>query len=242
MRKSAFLITLIALFAGSASLSHAQETQGQKPEDSRQCVAVLGAVRAPGRFESKRRIRLLEAIAFAGGFTDQAEGTIAITNGGKWPQTIDRDTQRTAPELATRVSLYQKANINSTDEARNPYLEAGDIVTVYQAEAVFIIGAVVQPRQTFLKDTMTLTQAIAAAGGPTRGALIDRVRIIRESKNPGERIEIRIDLNKVRKKKMADPVLQPNDIIEVPPRFGMSGPLMPVRPIYDAPLPVRVIY
>jgi polysaccharide export outer membrane protein len=242
MRQTILLFSIFAFSCGSASISLAQEAQSQKPEDSRECIAVLGAVRMPGRFESKRRIRLLEAIAFAGGFTEQAGGTIEITHtGAKCPLAADRDIKGNAPISAPKVS-YQKASINTNDEALNPFLEAGDIVVVSEVAVVYVVGHVANPRQTFLQDKMTLTQAIDSAGGALKDALIDRVRIIRQTPNAGELIEIKVDLKKVRKKKIADPVLQPNDIIEVPPRHGMSGPLVPVRPIYDAPPPVRVIY
>jgi len=45
-----------------------------------QPVAVLGAVRAPSRFQLQRRVRLLELLSFAGGPTDNAGRTIQIVH------------------------------------------------------------------------------------------------------------------------------------------------------------------
>jgi polysaccharide export outer membrane protein len=242
MRRTFLLFTIFACVCASALISRGQETQSPKPEAPRECFVVLGAVVAPGRFESKRRIRLSEAIAFAGGFTEHAGDTIQITSSGAKCPMETRDVQKTAAAPTHTISQYQRACVSSNNEELNPYLSAGDIVVVNEVETVFVVGAVVQPRQVLPKNGMTLTQAIDAAGGPVRGALTDRVRIIRQTSNSSERVQIMVDLNKLRKKNSADPVLQPNDIIEVHPKHGMTGDFGPVPPIYDAPLPVRVIY
>jgi polysaccharide export outer membrane protein len=232
MRKMALLGTLLTCVCACVSIAQGQEVQSQKPEASRECVAVIGAVRAPGRFESKRRIRLSEAIALAGGFTEQAGSAIQITNTGTKCPRETRDMQKVA---LVPVSQYQKECLNSDNEALNPYLAAGDIVVVNEAEVVFVVGHVVEPRQIVLTDKMTLTQAIAAAGGLLKGSSTNQVRIIRETTNSGQRLEIIIDLKKVRGKKISDPALQPDDIIEVGPRHGMSGTFI-ARP------PLSVIY
>src|ERR1043166_1612720 len=91
MKQTILLFSIFVFSCASASTSLGQETQNQKSAPSRECVAVVGAVHMPGRFESKRRIRLLEAIAFAGGFTEQAGGTVEITHTGvKCPPAPDR--------------------------------------------------------------------------------------------------------------------------------------------------------
>src|SRR5215471_3352918 len=121
MKRTALLFSLLAFVGAAASTTPGQETQNQKPEASRECVAVIGAVRAPGRFESNRRIRLSEAIAFAGGLSEQAGDTIRIMNTGTKCPMEPRDIQKTAA-APTMISQYQKECINSNNEALNPYL------------------------------------------------------------------------------------------------------------------------
>src|SRR4029078_11960878 len=44
-------------------------------------VAVIGAVRAPGRFQLQRPVRLLELVSFAGGPADDAGGRRQVKHG-----------------------------------------------------------------------------------------------------------------------------------------------------------------
>jgi protein involved in polysaccharide export with SLBB domain len=217
MRRIAQLFFIAIVLCGMASLAPAQETQSPNLESQRKCVAVLGAVNMPGRFELKRQTRLLEALMFAGGYTVNAGLLVQVTStGAKCAEEARAASMSSGPE--TKVRIYRISDINTNDETRNPYLEAGDIIVVNEADCVYITGAVVQPRQMPLKGRVTLTQAIAFAGGATRDA-VDRVTIIRQTKSSGERLELKVDLNKVRKKQAEDPVLQPNDIIEVQSRY-----------------------
>ena len=62
--------------------------------------------------------------------------------------------------------------------------------------------------------------------------------IHRQPSTTGPRQELLIDLDKIRKKKAEDVILQPNDIVEVPSKHGRlmrEGPGA-VRPIYDTPV------
>src|SRR5256885_2124717 len=143
MRRTRLFLGLIALGFG-LSTTQAQETQGQNAEAA-QCVAVIGAVFTPQRVFLKRRMRLAEALAFAGGFTKHAGSTIEITpTVSKCPQESKRDP---APAPKLKVKTYQTATMNSTDEAMNPYLQPGDIVVVTEGDCVYIVGVVVQPRE-----------------------------------------------------------------------------------------------
>jgi len=231
-----------ALFLVFIALGCASATRGQsaKSEAQTNCVAVIGAVNAPGRFELRRRIRLLEAITLAGGPKEQAGPTIQITStGAECPLESSRDGRATAPP--EKIKTFQAANVLRGEEESNPYLEGGDIVRVSDPECVYIIGHVVQPGQMFLKGRVALTQAITFAGGALKDAMVDRVRIIRDSSGSGARTELKFDLNKIRKKRAEDPVLQPNDIIDVPSRGSYGGDFGTIIGHTDPATPYRVI-
>ena len=86
---------------------------------------------------------------------------------------------------------------------------------VPEADQVFVIGHVVQPRVIALKDkTITVSWAIAMAGGAARDGKTSRVRIIREIPSGGKQ-EILVDLSAIQKQKAIDIALVPNDIVEV---------------------------
>src|SRR4051812_44811830 len=97
MRRTTLLfIALIA--SGSTLTTRAQETQRVTTEPGAGCVAVLGAVNQPARFQLKRRIRLLEAVTFSGGVTANAGPTIQITStGAKCPMEAKSAVDATAP-------------------------------------------------------------------------------------------------------------------------------------------------
>jgi protein involved in polysaccharide export with SLBB domain len=240
MRYVAQLFVVAFALVGTALVTPAQETRSPNVDSPRKCFAVIGAVRAPGRFELKRRVRLTEVLAFAGGFTERAGATVQIMPAGARCTEEPRDPGA-SPATEPKVRIYRIDDINTTDETRNPYLDAGDIVVVNEADCVYIIGSVVQPRQMVLKGRVTLTQAIAFAGGELKDAKVDRVSIIRQTTSSGERLELKLDLNKIRKKRAEDPVLQPNDIIKVPFRHRPTGS-PGIVPTPATQPPVRVIY
>jgi polysaccharide export outer membrane protein len=252
MRPAITLFLLAIALCAIASVTSAQDAKSPNAESPRKCVAVLGAVNAPARFELKRRTRLLEVVAFAGGFTNRVGSTIRIMSTGADCVTAPGDPNvphvpvpaKAPSSTDLKVRFYRIEELNTDDEIKNPYLEPGDIVVVTEVESAYITGAVIRPLQISLKHPVTLTQALTMAGGLVRAARTDSVRIIRQTTNPRERLEIKLDLNKIRKHREQDLVLQPNDIVEVPFKYGRSAPMFgdPVRPIYDAPPPVRVIY
>ncbi|HSQ24248.1 MAG TPA: SLBB domain-containing protein, partial [Pyrinomonadaceae bacterium] len=128
------------------------------------------------------------------------------------------------------------------DEAANPYVEPGDIVTVPEAEQVYVVGNVYSPKSLPLREPITVSRAIAMAGGPLRDSKTDKVRIVRQVGGGGQS-EIFVNLNAIAQKKAEDLQLQPNDIVEVPESTGKSlirSLLGAVTPSV-AQLPVRVI-
>lgn len=248
MRQATLLLFVVIALGATASTTPAQEATSSK-DAPRKCLAVMGQVNAPGRFELRRRVRLLEVLAFAGGFTDRAGDMIQVTSTGAdcirsagdatIPAPIMSAENR--PSAAVSVRSFLIKDINTEDEAKNPYLQPGDIVVVPEVEQAFVIGHVVHPRAVALKKSITLTGALMMAGGLTKTAKRDDVRIIRRSASDPP-IEIRVDLDKIRKKRQPDPVLQPNDIIDVGPRHGLSGPLIGLTIKSPPEPPIRVIY
>ena len=67
-----------------------------------------------------------------------------------------------------------------------------------------------------MKDKpITVSNAIAMAGGPQRDASIDNVRIIRQAPDGANKQEIPVNLKAILKLKAEDVTLLPNDIVQV---------------------------
>ena len=128
-------------------------------------------------------------------------------------------------------------------EKANPYVRAGDIITIPEADQVYVIGNVYTPKTLPLKEPMTVSRAIAMAGGPLQDSKTSRIKVLRQEPGSAARTELYVDLGAVAKKRAEDLPLRPNDIIEVPTSAGKSllrSLLGSVAPSI-AQLPVRVI-
>jgi polysaccharide export outer membrane protein len=202
-------------------------------------VALLGAVNGQGRYQMQRRLRLLELLTFAKGPSDKAGQTINIIRG---PRTdICENSGESTSDQGGFISLRLNDTLRGEEKA-NPYVQPGDIVTIPEAEQVYVIGSVNTPRSLALKEPITVSRAIAMAGGPQRDAKTDKVHIVRQLPN-GDKSEIYVNLSAITRKHAEDVMLQPNDIVEVPESTGKSmirsllGTVVPTV----ANLPVRVI-
>ena len=201
-------------------------------------VALIGAVNEQGRYQMQRHIRLLELLTFAKGPSERAGQTINIVRA---PRT-DVCEQDSSSKQEGLISLRLNDTLRG-DEAANPFVEAGDIVTIPEAEQVYVVGNVYAPKSLPLKESLTVSRAIAMAGGPLRDSKTDRVHIVRHSSLAGGKSEIYVNLTAIARKKEDDLLLQANDIIEVPESTGKSlirSLIGAVAPSV-AQFPVRVI-
>lgn len=184
-------------------------------------VAVIGAVNGPGQFRLQRRVRLAELLTFAGGPATRAGRTINIIHTNESDVCGGGSTSAGAA-ASDSISVFRlEETLKGKDDA-NPFVSAGDIVSIPDADQVFIIGHVMQPQAIALRDKpITISRAIAMSGGPARDGTTNRIRIIREVGSQGKQ-EILVDLKAVLKQKAVDIVLAPNDIVEVPSSAGKT--------------------
>jgi len=209
-----------------------------KEYHSRQ-VAIIGAVNDQSRFELQRRVRLLELLTYAKGPSAKAGQTINIVHSSAASpcrKTDDADT-------AAAFTSYKLSEVLQGDPKSNPYLEAGDIVTLPEADQVYVVGNVFMPLTIPLKEPITLTRAIAMAGGLRQDTKKDKIRVLRQEPGTAIKKEIIIDLAAIEKKQSEDLALAPNDIIDVPASASKSFLRSLVQGVAPSvgQLPVRVI-
>lgn len=202
-------------------------------------VAIIGAVNDQSRFELQRRVRLLELLTYAKGPSARAGQTINIVHS----TTSSPCKQADETDESTAFSSYKLSDVLQGDPKSNPYLEAGDIVTVPEADQVYVVGNVFMPLTISLKEPITLTRAIAMAGGLRQDTRKDKIRVLRQEPGTTIRKEILVDLYAIEKKSSEDLALAPNDIIDVPASAGKSflrSLIQGVAPSVGQ-LPVRVV-
>jgi len=187
-----------------------------KEYHSRQ-VAIIGAVNEQSRFELQRRVRLLELLTYARGPSAKAGQTINIVH-----STAPSMCKENSDDEIAAFSSYRLGDTLTGDPKANPYLEAGDIVTVPEADQVYVVGNVYMPITIPLKEPITLSRAIAMAGGTKQDTKKDKIRIVRQEPGSLVKKEMIVDLAAIEKKRADDLDLMPNDIIDVPLSTGKS--------------------
>lgn len=208
-----------------------------------QPVAVIGAVHGAAQFKMQRQVKLLELISLAGGPTDSAGQTIQIVHAGGGPickQSGDSGTD--TADSSAFVTYKLNDTLHGLPEA-NPFVQPGDIVSVPLADQVFVLGNVRKPSAIPLKEPLTVSHAIAIAGGTAPSTKRDKIRILRQLPGSTQKQEIFVDLTAIEKNKAEDVALLPNDVVDVP----ISGTKSMLRSLLGtvvptiSQLPVRVI-
>jgi polysaccharide export outer membrane protein len=179
-------------------------------------VAVIGAVRKPDRYEVVRGTRLLTLLAAAGGLTENAGNTVHIIRTGKRPARAENEGEPSS-EAEPRLEVVDLRQLLSGRwELVNLLIYPGDIVSVPEADQIFVTGNVMNPNAFRIRGDMTLTKALALAGGLRPHSQKNKVTILRLVPGRSERAEIVVDLEKVEKDQVKDVPLEPNDIVFVP--------------------------
>jgi polysaccharide export outer membrane protein len=164
-----------------------------------QGASLLGEVARPGVYPIIGEPRLLDVISAAGGFTASAGQSITVTH-------------RNQSDKPVTVPLNRKLTDNP---ASNIAVSPGDTILVHKADLVYVVGEVGRPSGFLMNsDNLTVLKAIALAGGTTRLAKMNGVRILR--KGPNGMTETPIELKKMLQAKVPDIPLRPDDILFVP--------------------------
>jgi len=218
---------------------------------NRALVRLDGAVRTPTRFRLQRDISLRELIVLAGGLLDSASGEITIFR----PKNLSCRHEAASssagngnpgPQDNGSATLNIKINdLLNGIAAADPHIVSGDIITVTRAAPFYVIGAVNNPRPVYSHTEMTVSRAVASAGGPSKDAEVDRVTIFRR-----EGVDTRVinaDLGKIKRGEAEDAVLRQFDIVEVAARGGAKRKYPPVvvsdkdKDRAASELPLRVV-
>jgi polysaccharide biosynthesis/export protein len=193
--------------------------------NSRQPATVFGAVRQATRVEMKRKVRLNELMAVAGGFTERAAGTIQILHTEPLMCPEPGEEAEAAPIDSTRIplSVVKISDLRVGKREANPVIRPGDYVMVTEAEPVYITGAVMAPGGLYLRDNLTLSRALAMVGGARKEAKLNDVMVYRVVPGTTEQKQFHVDVASIKKNQKPDFVLEPYDTIEVSESGLFSG-------------------
>lgn len=181
-------------------------------EQFSQSFSVIGAVEKPGHYFINRKVRLLELLSFAGGPNKEAGSRMIVARIGS-----TSNCKLNEPVAAnTEDVAYMDFKIKEVIEGKqNLVMQPGDIVSVGEADFVYVYGNVNKQGKVTIKEPITLTQAIASSEGLKPATKKDEVRVFRQKPGSLDRDEFVYDLNAINKRKTPDPYLEPNDIVAV---------------------------
>lgn len=172
-------------------------------------IAVIGAVKNPSKFILKRQVRLLEVFQLVGGVSDETNHKVRIIHKGC------KSASNELKEDFESIAVYSWKDVFSGDEKFNPLLKSGDVIEVFAADTVFVIGNVFHPQIITHKKPLTLRQAIATVGGLKKNSKTDKIIIFRKY-DDRKIAEIAVNLIAIEKGRISDFLLEPNDIVYVP--------------------------
>ena len=203
-------------------------------------AAIIGAVNEQSRFELQRRVRLLELLTYARGPSPKAGQTINIVHS---VQSLSCVLPGATNEPEVAFSTYKLSETMMGLPNANPWIEPGDIITLPEAPQAYVVGNVFTPLTISLKEPITISRAIAMAGGLKQDSKKDKIRIVRQEPGTTTSKELLVDLSAIEKKRAEDVTLMPNDIIDVPLSSGKSLLRSLISGVVPnvASLPVRVI-
>lgn len=171
-------------------------------------VSIVGAVMHPGSLNISGRWTLLQAISAAGGLAPNAGRKIYVlrTSDNGLSDTLEIRTD----DLFRNASAKWNIPIFPSDVVNIP---AKSTVTVFAMGEVKTPGAL----EFDADDRLTLLTVLAKAGGLTDRAS-KSIRIKRRGAD-GKDAEMVVDYNRVLSGRVADPVIQPDDVVIVKVSF-----------------------
>lgn len=180
-------------------------------------ATILGAIRTPQRFVLERNASLTELIALSGGITEEASGEVQVyqTEPNLCAENAEAEINKLLGQQGSAVKFIKIADLLSGKLEANPTIRPGDIVTILEANPVYVIGGVASPQAISFREGLSVGRAIASVGGLSRDGKGSEIRIYRRATKPDDKPVIEINLEDIRKQKAEDVLLRPLDIIDV---------------------------
>lgn len=169
-------------------------------ETPTQVATVSGEVMKPGNYPVRGKHTLIEMLSAAEGLKDTASHTVVL----------DR------PGLPEGIPIQLGPDPTQSRYANIPIF-AGDTIIASRVGVFYVVGAVKNAGAYPLKATTptTILQAMSMAGGMGYEAELGNARLVRRE-GTSNRMETKVDLNKIMRGKGEDLTLQADDILMLP--------------------------
>jgi len=191
-----------------------------------QRVAVTGAVAKPGSYEIIGPRTLLEVLSLAGGFINQGYPT---GGGAQAGDVVDVIRHQNAPDLAASMKtgaakpfspktetivIDLRRLVSGQEPQLNIPIHTGDVVHVPFAGTAYVLGGVRKPGNIAVKENITISQAVAMAGGVDPILGTSSITVMRFD-DQGKPISINTNLDSIIARSNPDLPLKDNDVVVV---------------------------
>ena len=179
-----------------------------------QRISVMGAVNKPGVYDFNGQKTILDLLAMAGGLRDDSGALLFLI---RPPETESPSRVKDLDRLGSKTFIVglEELLIRGDGKMNLPLLH-GDVVNIPPAGKFYVGGEVKSPGGFILSKQMTVSKAIAVAGGLTPKASGSEAKIFRYSGNGDKKEILTVDVYAVQKGETADLSLKENDVIMVP--------------------------
>lgn len=169
-------------------------------EYATQGVRVLGEVKTPGTYVLLGPHSLYDALSAAGGVTPNEGDAITVTH-------------QSDPLHPEEVAI-NSANYSETE--RMTQIEAGDVIVVAKASAIYVVGDVAHPGEYMIPhgDPLTVLNAVALAQGTNPTAAVSKASIVRKTSTGA--VTIAVNIRKIEQNTAPNPVLKADDVLVIP--------------------------
>lgn len=171
-------------------------------ESTQNRVTVEGAVRLPGVFPVVGSMTILQALAKAGGLTEQADSRRATL--------LRKDTKGQISQQPIDIAAIRQGRLQDFTLLQDDRIVVQD--AIYNRFTVS--GAVGQPGVYPLKEGMTVMQAVATAGGMTRLANKYKALVFRRTLD-GREQRYSVNVDAIYRGTSLDPMIQQDDRIVI---------------------------
>jgi polysaccharide export outer membrane protein len=185
-----------------------------------QPVSVIGAVKNPGIVQLQGRKTLLEVLSLVGGLREDAGSSVKVTRSVDWGSIPLPDAHKDPSGKFTVGNVQVREILEGRNPTSNILICPNDVISVARADIVYVIGEVNKAGGFVLSDrnSMTVLQALAMAGGLGRTAASQRAKVLRGE--GAQREEVPLDVKKILAGKASDVPLRPDDILFIPNSTG----------------------
>jgi polysaccharide export outer membrane protein len=182
-----------------------------------QRISVMGAVEKPGTFDVTGQKTILDILALAGGLKEDAGQLLFVIRRPPVEDEAGKEKKDSDDQMPRTFIIDLDGLLVRGELAFNMPLLHGDVINIPLSGKIFVGGEVKSPGGFPLRGKkLTISQAIALAGGLKGEAAGSEARIFRYSEKGIGKEVILANIYDIQKGKAEDLYLRENDIVIVP--------------------------